>query len=187
MTTSDNWWEGRAPSYSTSLWQQAQAQAATEVLYYSAVTMGVGLHFLYFFSSKHFFFNASFKIQFNCRQKWRLNIDTIDEDQWTAAIKIVPEVSLSPSQKLTQLFILHRVYYTSQKLLSWGQSTPPNLPRCFRDTGTLVHILWRWPKLFHYCSFQTLPDLCTVQKALALKCLSWALSWMNGHFPHIKF
>lgn len=47
---------------------------------------------------------------------WRQDLGDIGEDQSMAVLEAIPSVSISTSEKLTQLFILHRAYYTHQKL-----------------------------------------------------------------------
>ncbi|XP_073455487.1 cysteine protease ATG4A isoform X2 [Aquarana catesbeiana] len=53
--------------------------------------------------------------------RWQKDLIDLNEDEWTRAMEILPEVSISPSQQLTQLFILHRTHYTPQKLFVWGK------------------------------------------------------------------
>ena len=54
-----------------------------------------------------------------------------------------------PSHRLTQIFILHRVYRTPQFLYAIGLKPEPACARC-GNTGTLIHILWWYPKLQRY-------------------------------------
>lgn len=54
---------------------------------------------------------ASTRLQVNRGYLWRQDVESMGDDQWTQALEDVTQVSLSPSQKLTQLFILHWVHY----------------------------------------------------------------------------
>lgn len=82
--------------------------------------------------------------------RWQKDLIDLNEDEWTRAMEILPEVSISPSQQLTQLFILHRTHYTPQKLFVWGKNASPLCPRCLVSNGSLIHMLWRCPKLHRY-------------------------------------
>lgn len=82
---------------------------------------------------------------------WQKDRIDLDEDEWTRAMEILlAVVSISPCQQLTQLFILHRTHYTLQKLFAWGKYTSPLCQRCSVSNGSLIHMLWRCPKLHRY-------------------------------------
>lgn len=56
---------------------------------------------------------------------------------------------LSPSHRLTQIFILHRVYRTPQFLYAIGLKSKPACARC-GNASTLIHLLLRCPKRQRY-------------------------------------
>lgn len=87
-----------------------------------------------------------------CRTSWGEDIGHITDEEWSAIMETVPKVSLSSSQKLTQLFIIHRTYRTPYKLYKWNRRDEPFCPRCKIDNGTLIHMLWKCPKLQRYWS-----------------------------------
>lgn len=53
------------------------------------------------------------------------------------------------SHRLTQLFILPSVYRTPEFLCAIGLRSDPTCPRC-GNSGSLIHLLWRCPKLRRY-------------------------------------
>lgn len=69
--------------------------------------------------------------------------------QWKRILKFGPLVPVSPSQKVSHLVLLHRAYYTPKKLYMFGRRPDDRCPRC-RETGDLIHMVWRCPKLFRY-------------------------------------
>lgn len=71
---------------------------------------------------------------------WFRDLETLSDEEWEQSLKNLFEVSLSSSQYLTQLFIIHRAHYTPLKLYSWGKAVTSNCPRCTTDTGTLIHM-----------------------------------------------
>lgn len=85
-----------------------------------------------------------------CRWGWETDASTIDGETWDICLSSAPLVSVSASQKLSHLYLLHRVYRTPSQLCKWGNCNTPICPKCERDHGDLIHLLWRCLKLFHY-------------------------------------
>ena len=110
-------------------------------------------------------------VQVNSFVRWQTDLVDLSEEEWKEAMEVLPKVSISLSQQLTQLFIIHRTHYTPQKLYAWGKYTSPLCPRCSVSNGSLIHMLWRCPKLQKYWGkvFQTLNTLCCTGIACAPK------------------
>ena len=58
-------------------------------------------------------------------------------------------VTVSPAQRFSFLMLIHRTYYTPKRLFNFGWRVDAGCPRC-HDTGDLIHMIWRCPKLFRY-------------------------------------
>lgn len=43
-----------------------------------------------------------------------------------------------------------RAYRTSSQVYRWGRRDSPICPKCCGEEGTLIHLMWRCPKLFRY-------------------------------------
>lgn len=86
----------------------------------------------------------------NCRTGWGEDIGQLSDEELTTMLDNVLKVSLSSSQRLTQLFIIHHAYRTPEKLHKWHSRDDPICPRCLVDNGTLVHMLWKCPKFQRY-------------------------------------
>ncbi|CAI9536469.1 unnamed protein product, partial [Staurois parvus] len=86
------------------------------------------------------------------RAQWSRDIGEFAGEVWDAALESVPGISLSSSHKLSQLFILHRVYRTPVQLYQWGRRDSPDCPRCRVQQGDFTHMLWHCPKLHRYWS-----------------------------------
>lgn len=84
------------------------------------------------------------------RAQWEQDLGPLSDDHWTMALSAVPKVLLSTTQKLTQLFILHRLYYTPEKLFKWKRRDSPLCPHCRGGPANVIHMLWRCPKLHRY-------------------------------------
>lgn len=76
------------------------------------------------------------------------DVGNINGELCEACPTAVPLVSVSASQKLSHLFLLHRTYRTPQELHKWGCRDSPLCPKCQREHGDLLHMLWKCPKLF---------------------------------------
>lgn len=85
------------------------------------------------------------------RDRWEAHVGVITDKQWKRFLEFGPEVSVSPSQKASHLLLLHRAYYTPKKLYMFGRRSDDECPRC-RETGDLIHMMWRCPKLVRYWS-----------------------------------
>lgn len=85
--------------------------------------------------------------KFPCRSKWEQDAGIIGGDTWDLCLQSIPLSSVSPSHKLSQLFILHRSYRTPLQLFHWGRRESPLYPKCKQQEGDLIHLLWRCPKL----------------------------------------
>ena len=80
------------------------------------------------------------------RAGWEKDISSIPEEVWDDILRSSPRVSLSPLHRLTQIFILYRIYRTPQFLYAIGLKSKPVCARC-GNTGTLIHLLWHCPNL----------------------------------------
>lgn len=85
-----------------------------------------------------------------CRQGWEGDIGAIDGEKWDLCLSSAPLVSVSASQKLLHLYMLHRAYRTPVRLHKWGFRDTPLCPKCEGDHSYLIHMLWKCPKLFRY-------------------------------------
>lgn len=85
-----------------------------------------------------------------CRRKWEEDVGPLDGETWSLCLVSAPVVSVSASQKLSHLYLLHRAYRTPVKLHSWGLRDIPLCPKCMRDHGDLMHMFLKCPKLFRY-------------------------------------
>lgn len=56
------------------------------------------------------------------------------------------------AQGLSQLYISLRVHYMPERLFRMGVQADSNCPRCARDHGDLIYLLWRCPRLHLYWS-----------------------------------
>lgn len=74
--------------------------------------------------------------------RWQEDIEGLDEEDWTRALETLLRTPLSPSQRLSQLFIIHRALYTPQKHYAWEKYLTPLCPRCSLFNGSLIHMLW---------------------------------------------
>lgn len=80
------------------------------------------------------------------RAKWEQDIGPIPNNAWEESLWVVPFVSLLPLHRLTQFFILHKVYGTLEFMCAIGLRTDPACPRC-GNLGSLIHLLWHCTNL----------------------------------------
>lgn len=85
------------------------------------------------------------------RSKWEEDLGTVSDEQWKKLLERGHLVSVSPAHKVSYLMLLHRTYYTPKRLFEFGWRVDARCPRC-QDTGDLIHMIWKCPKLFRYWS-----------------------------------
>lgn len=71
------------------------------------------------------------------------------DDQCDRILALGPLVSVSPLQRASHLLLVHRAYYTPKKLYRFFRRIDDKCPRCL-ETGDLIHMMWRCPKLVMY-------------------------------------
>lgn len=96
-----------------------------------------------------------------CRRGWERDVGNIDTNLWESCLATAPLVSTT--QKLFHLSLLHRAYRTLQQLHKWGCRDSPLCPKCQRENGNLIHMLWRCPKLFPILYGGYFPNLTGIQ------------------------
>ena len=75
------------------------------------------------------------------RERWEADAGELDGEQWEEIFQAVSQCSLNVSQRLTQLYILLRTYYTPHRLHRMNPQLDPTCTRCKRDHGGLIHML----------------------------------------------
>lgn len=88
-----------------------------------------------------------------CRKGWEKDLGPIDGETWELCLASAPLASVSTSHKLLHIFLLHRVYRTPTKLQKWGLRDSPICPKCDKQEGDLLHMMWKCPKLFRYWQY----------------------------------
>lgn len=84
------------------------------------------------------------------KTRWEGEVGTLADDEWSDALDACKLVSPRLSDRLTQLFMIHRAYLTPLRLSKYreGQSTMCII--CNQATGTFFHLLWQCPQIQAY-------------------------------------
>lgn len=93
--------------------------------------------------------NSAHKFSLPSRAKWEHDIGPIPNKGLEEIIWALSLVPLSPSHRLTQIFILHRDYRTPECLCTIGLRADSICPRC-GNSVSLIHLLWLCHKLQRY-------------------------------------
>lgn len=88
--------------------------------------------------------------QLSSRVTWEEDVGELTDAQWNGGVTSVDFLSLLAAQKRTQLYIIHRAYYTPKRLSQFGKCPDASCPRCMAAVGDLIHMLWRCLKLYIY-------------------------------------
>lgn len=84
------------------------------------------------------------------QSRWEGDIGPIESGIWEEILTMVPKISLSEQHRLSQIYLLHRVYRTPLFLHKIGLRESPLCNRCNIHPAGLLHMLWNCPKLVRY-------------------------------------
>lgn len=139
----------------------------------------------------------------------------LEDDEWEDALDACKKVSTRLSDRLTQLYIIHRSYVTPLRLSRYKPDYPPTCPRCDDPSGSFYHLLWSCPAMQGYwsqivkfihnemgsplklcpkqCLLGIFPDpgsdkyhIIFLQESLFIARLLIARKWMRAHTPTIQ-
>lgn len=85
-----------------------------------------------------------------CRRRWIEDLGEVSEDIWDTCLQTGPLTSVSQTHRLSHLFLIHRAYRTPIQLHRWGRRDSPLCPKRCGEEGSLIHLMWRCPKLHCY-------------------------------------
>ncbi len=82
------------------------------------------------------------------RLKWEKDLEcNFEQDTWERICESASSFSFNSRHRLMQFNIIHRVYYTPERLHKISISYSECCPRCKTEVGTLLHVLelfWTW-------------------------------------------
>lgn len=73
-------------------------------------------------------------------EKWERDLGPFIEDQWEEALQAVTQCSRNVTQRLMQLYLLLRVYFTPTRIFAICNLDSPLRGKCSRDHGDLIHL-----------------------------------------------
>lgn len=74
--------------------------------------------------------------------KWSAEVGPLSDDQWTSILELTPQLSPCEAQRLSQLYLVHRVYRSPALLCRIGARTDSMCPRCGRADAHIMHMVW---------------------------------------------
>ncbi|XP_071967750.1 uncharacterized protein [Engystomops pustulosus] len=83
----------------------------------------------------------------NIKEKWEADLGEISDTQWDVVLESIPSLSPSEAQRLSQIYILHRVYKTPSLLHKIGLRNDSCCPRCSAPNAKLFHMMWECKEL----------------------------------------
>lgn len=74
----------------------------------------------------------------------------LEDEEWEVVLASCKLLSPKLSDRLTQLYILHRSYMTPIRLSRCKQHQDTSCPRCGESSGSFYHLLWSCPIIQGY-------------------------------------
>lgn len=84
------------------------------------------------------------------RIRWEDDLGPIDNSDWEDILENVKKTSPKISERLTQLYIIHKSYLTPARIAKFSPQQNPNCPRCSSNPCTFFHLLWLCPEIQSY-------------------------------------
>lgn len=81
------------------------------------------------------------------KNRWEGEVGSTEDEEWSEALDTCKLVSPKCSDRLTQIFTLHRSSLIPLRISRYKQGKSTNCPMCNQDTGTFYHLLWQCPKI----------------------------------------
>lgn len=74
-------------------------------------------------------------------------VGQIEDEEWTQALDTCKVVSPKLSDRLSQIFILHRAYLTPLRIARYKRDNPSTCHLCHIESGTFFHLIWACPRI----------------------------------------
>lgn len=85
------------------------------------------------------------------RGKWEADLNyTFDDDEWADLCEKALHFSFNTRHLLTQFKMMHRTYYTPERLNRISPTISQYCPRCKTGVGSLLHMFWSCSLLSNY-------------------------------------
>ncbi len=82
-------------------------------------------------------------ITLQSRAKWEQDPDfTFEDCDWDANCEGAQSFSYNSCQKLLQINLIQRIYFTPEKLHKMNSLISEFCPRCKAETGSLIYMFW---------------------------------------------
>ncbi|XP_069605738.1 uncharacterized protein [Ranitomeya imitator] len=81
------------------------------------------------------------------RAKWERDLGQMDNETWELVLEWVPRLSLSEPYRMSQLYVIHRVYKSPMVLYKAGLLNDSECPRCKSTDADIFHMMWTCPRL----------------------------------------
>lgn len=82
--------------------------------------------------------------------RWEEDIGPIDDSDWEEIIENVKKTSSRLSERLTQLYVIHKSYLTPSRLVKFSPDQNPNCPRCSVSPCSFFHLIWECLDIQNY-------------------------------------
>lgn len=77
--------------------------------------------------------------------KWEQDKGQIEDEDWDEILGGIKTASPKPSDRLTQLYIIHKAYLTPMKKSKFIRTYDPTCHLCHAAPGTFYHLIWSCP------------------------------------------
>lgn len=103
------------------------------------------------------------------KKHWLADIPDLSDENWEELLNTYYVTAISARDRIIQLSIFHRIYYTPMRLFRMRKLSSPICHKCHKNTGDLLHMLWScekiwlfWSQVTHFIATNlNLPNICS--------------------------
>lgn len=81
------------------------------------------------------------------KTRWENDVGPLSDEEWNRAISSPQSISSNHNERLIQLYMVHRAYYTTTRLSRFRPGYVDICPKCLLSPGTFLHLLWSCPRV----------------------------------------
>ena len=118
------------------------------------------------------------------KEKWEQDLGiTIDDDHWSLLLTDAQKGFINARYKICNFKIIHRFYYTPEKISRFKGNTSPHCTRCKTEIGNFLHMTWTCPKLEQW--WEAIEH--TLKKVLNMELSLSPLIVLLGDYSNLQF
>lgn len=90
---------------------------------------------------------SSTKLAYDNKSRWEGEVGVLEDEEWSETLDSCKAVSPKLSDRLSQIYILHRACLTPLRVARFKRGHPNSCLMCLGELGTIFHLIWACPSI----------------------------------------